>query len=181
MNISEDVFYHIIVSYLQVDDIKNVLLSGNKKWMKHLTNEIKRKDIIRLFDPVLRELIHLAPEYDIDNLKSSKSMIIGRNYLNQSKTYHPYIRMTVYLADDHKDRICKMSINDYLKDDIILFNGGDYIASQNIESYIHLSDYYGIGMITNMGINQLKELLKKRVIDIKDNMNPGYMTRIKYL
>ena len=181
MKINEDVFYHIIISYLQISDIKRVMLSGNKKWKKHLESEIKNKYITLLFDPVLRELIHSEPEYDIDNLKSSKSMVIGRNYWNNSKTDGPYIRITIYLAHDHVKDIHKMSIRDYLKDEIILFNGCHYIASNNIESYIHLSDYYGVGILTHIGINQIKELLKNRVIDIKDNMNSGYIARIKYL
>lgn len=184
MNISEDVFYYNIISYLQPKEVNNVILAGNKKWTTYLKKELQNNGIIRMFDPALRELINLAPEYDIDKPTSSKSLVIGRNFgnhSNSSKSYIPYIHMTIYLADDHEQNIYKMTIRDYIKEKIILFNGGDYIASRNVESYIHLSDYYGIGMIANTGMNQLKYLVKNGVIDIKDTMNQGYMTRIKYL
>lgn len=148
---------------------------------KIMSTETNNTDIITLFDPVLRDLIHSAPEYIIDNIESPKSMVIGRNYLNQSKTFTPYIRITVYISEDYENNIKKMTIREYQKEVIVLFNGGIHIASPNTKSYIQLKDYNGTGAIPISGINQLKTLLTDRILDINDNMNPGILTHIKYL
>lgn len=142
---------------------------------------MNNSEIIHLFDPELRELIYLAKEYDIDNIKSSKSFVIGRNYLNQPQEDTPYIRITIYIAEDYQRNIKNKTIRDYQKEDIILFNKGLYIASPNAKLYIHLTNYNGVDSIPNLGINQLKTLLKNRMMDTMDNINPDIITRIKYI
>lgn len=179
MNITEDVFYYNVIPFLNIREIRNVMLSGNKSRKSYLQNKIDNVNVVSLLSEPLKELLECIDTYDIDTPISSKSAVVGK------KTIIPYLKLTIYLTEGTLEEINHRficNVGDYQKEELILLNNGEYMSNGIVDECLELSDFYGhMGYISKYGLNKLKELVKNHILDIPDKYIQGRYVRMKFL